>query len=206
MMVTEYTSLLYCGVKVFNSKWECLGGRGESDGCVLGHVADHRYFGRQPLHAGCSEEPLHARDIPNELGGLCGAENRPTVRDDKHIWVDPPCGSCQLGNSNLALVEGERGLRADHASCCQPHVRHNKVSLGLRHCGGLFGVCYVGCGEKTEFVCSRDHVNLAVESESGFFQVRANDALVQAHGRVVLHPREATVFHLPKESPHVSKP
>ena len=90
-----------------------------------------------------------------------------------------------------AFVERQCRRRADRAFGRQTHVGNQNIGAGTRQLAGLLGVEHIGGRKQVQSWACADHVDFQAESHAGLFEPLAELAVDQAHGRKILHAREA---------------
>ena len=78
-------------------------------------------------------------------------------------------------------------------------MRHDDVGPGLGHGPGLGLVEHVRGGQQVLGTGEADHVDLEPVAHAGLFEIGPDPAVEEAHGREVLHAREAQGLELVEE-------
>jgi hypothetical protein len=137
--------------------------------------------------------------------GVGGIRDGAAMRENDDVRIDAERGLRPGVDARGAILQLERGLRADGAAGGQAEVTDNDVGARDRHGGGFLFAEDIGRRQHVLLMRHRDHLDLQRVGHAGLFEIGAEDAVDQADGRKILHARKAERLQLIEEEVHVAE-
>src|SRR5882724_3234092 len=149
-----------------------------------------RRLGGQPFHAGGAVETVTPPAAPEDVARVGGAGDGPAVAEHDDVGIHPAGRLRPRVDASHAVLQGERGFRADGAARGEPEVTDHDVRARLGHVRRALLRKDIGGGEEVEDMGGADHLDLEAVAHARLLELGADGAVEKAHGGEVLHPRE----------------